>query len=137
MDRCSTPLPPLDLRHSHQTEDEDDEDSETQGSTCCGIRWKHLILLFLFIGPTVLTVFFTGSDLVMKYTGLQMPSWIRAEPPNPYRTRLMAFYRKTNPSKLGKSLTLSATRFALDAPSVCCLGKNKPTRTGAGVPPLS
>ena len=82
---------------------EDDDEDEVKESTCCGIRWKHLVLLFLFIGPTFLTVLFTGSDMVMKFTGLQMPDWLRAEPPNPYRTRLMAFYRKNNPSKVGKS----------------------------------
>mmetsp|Transcript_32986 Transcript_32986/g.93424 ORF Transcript_32986/g.93424 Transcript_32986/m.93424 type:complete len:127 (-) Transcript_32986:185-565(-) len=84
--------------------DRDDED-EVQDSTCCGLRWKPLMFLLLFVGPAIMTALVTGGGALMHMTGLELPSWLRAEPPSAdteYRTRLLAFYKRYNPKKMGE-----------------------------------
>eukprot|EP00873_Tetraselmis_striata_P037991 jgi/Tetstr1/458255/TSEL_044743.t1 len=83
--------------------DADGDDDEGHQGACCGLRWKPLLFLFLFVGPALLGALLKGSEWIMSVTGVTVPEFMQARPPGPdHRARLLAFYRQNNPGKIGE-----------------------------------
>jgi len=89
----------------------DDSADDLKSGTCCGLRWKPLFFLVLFVGPAILGGMLTVSEWFISVSGIQVPEFFKTSSPGPdHRARLMAFYRKNNPGKIGKRLSAECFR---------------------------